>query len=80
MFLQELLICRIATYSLTALKGQEEPMHPCDEDMPTDGGTVLVPLYRGDVPMTRKMFAFWPESSDSSLQWEFADVLRQNIK
>ena len=54
--------------------------YPCDEDMPTDGGTVLVPLYHGDVPMTRKMFAFWPESSDSSLQWEFAEVLRENIK
>ena len=54
--------------------------YPCDEDMPTDGGMVLVPLYHGDVPMTRKMFAFWPESSDSSLQWEFAEALRQNIK
>ena len=54
--------------------------YPCDEDMPTDGGTVLVPLYRGDAPMTRKVFAFWPESSDSSLQWEFAEALRQSIK
>ena len=54
--------------------------YPCDEDMPTDSGTVLVPLYRGDAPMTRKIFAFWPESSDSSLQWEFAEALRQNIK
>lgn len=54
--------------------------YPCDEDMPTDGGTVLLPLYHGDAPMTRKMFAFWPKSSDSSLQWEFAALLRQNIK
>ena len=38
------------------------------------------PLYRGDAPMARKMFAFWPKSSVSSLQWEFAEVLRQNIK
>ena len=30
--------------------------------------------------MIRKMFAFRPESSDSSLQWEFAEVLRQHIK
>ena len=52
----------------------------CDADMPADGGTALVPLYRGDAPLTRKIFAFWPESSDSSLQWEFAEALRQNIK
>lgn len=54
--------------------------YPCDADMPADGGTVLLPLYRGDVPLTRKIFAFWPESSDSSLQWEFTEALRQNIK
>ena len=54
--------------------------YPCDADMLTDGGTVLLPLYRGDTPLTRKIFAFWPESSDSSLQWEFAEVLRENIK
>ncbi len=54
--------------------------YPCDVDMPTDGGTVLLPLYRGDAPLTRKIFAFWPESSDSSLQWEFTETLRQNIK
>ena len=54
--------------------------YPCDADMPTDGGTTLLPLYRGEVPLTRKIFAFWPENSDSSLQWEFAEALRQNIK
>ena len=54
--------------------------YPCDADMPTDGGTTLLPLFRGDTPLTRKIFAFWPESSDSSLQWEFAEALRQNIK
>ena len=54
--------------------------YPCDADMPTDGGTMLLPLYRGEAPLTRKIFAFWPESSDSSLQWEFAEVLQQNIK
>ena len=53
---------------------------PCDADMSTDGGTTLLPLYRDEVPLTRKIFAFWPESSDSSLQWEFAEELRQNIK
>ena len=54
--------------------------YPCDADMPTDGGTTLLPLYRGDVPLTRKIFAFWPETSDSSLQWEFTEALRQNVK
>ena len=54
--------------------------YPCDADMPTDGGTMLLPLYRGEASLTRKIFAFWPESSDSSLQWEFAEVLQQNIK
>ncbi len=54
--------------------------YPCDADMPADGGTVLLPLYRGDTRLARKIFAFWPESSDSSLQWEFAEALRQNIK
>ena len=54
--------------------------YPCDADMPTDGGTTLLPLFRGDASMTRKIFAFWPESRDSSLQWEFAEALRQNIK
>ena len=54
--------------------------YPCDADMPSDGGTVLLPMYRGGAPLTRKIFAFWPESSDSSLQWEFAEALRQNIK
>ena len=54
--------------------------YPCDGDMPTDGGTMLVPMYRGDAPMTRKIFAFWPESSDSSLQREFTETLRRSIK
>ena len=54
--------------------------YPCDGDMPAEEGTVLVPLYRGDTPMTRKMFAFWPESNDISLQREFTERLRRNIK
>lgn len=54
--------------------------YPCDGDMTTDGGTVLIPLYRGDAPMTRKMFAFWPECNDSSLQREFTETLRRSIK
>ena len=54
--------------------------YPCDGDMTTDGGTVLIPLYRGDAPMARKMYAFWPESSDSSLQREFTETLRRSIK
>ena len=54
--------------------------YPCDGDMPEDIGTALVPLMRGGSPMTRRMFAFWPESSDNSLQREFTDLLRKNIK
>lgn len=54
--------------------------YPCDGDMPTDGGTLLVPLYRGDTPMVRRMFAFWPLSFDSSLQREFTETLRRSIK
>lgn len=54
--------------------------YPCDEDMPADGGAALVPLMRGDSLMTRKMFAFWPQSSDISLQREFTELLKRNIK
>ena len=52
----------------------------CDGDMPAEGGTVLVPLYRGNMPVVRKMFAFWPQSNDSSLQREFTETLRHNLK
>lgn len=54
--------------------------YPCDEDMPAEGGTALAPLYGGEALVTRKMFAFRPESGDSSLQWEFAKAFHQNIK
>jgi len=50
---------------------------PCDHDMATKAGTVLLPLMRGEVPVTRKMFAFWLEARDSSLQWEFSAQLSQ---
>ena len=52
----------------------------CDGDMPAEGGTVLVPLYRGNMPVVRKMFAFWPQSNDSSLQREFTETLRHKLK
>lgn len=52
----------------------------CDGDMTCSEGSILVPLLRGGAPLTRKMFAFWPESSDSSLQWEFTQVLHRVIK
>ena len=52
----------------------------CDGDMPCPDGTVLLPVTRGGAPMTRKMFAFWPESRDSSLQWEFTQALHTVIK
>lgn len=48
---------------------------PCDHDMPASPGTALVPLTRGGAPLTRKMFTFWLESNDSSLQWEFSETL-----
>lgn len=54
--------------------------YPCDGEMPADGGTVLVPLLRGGEPLSRKMFAFWPESSDTSLQWEFTERLKEHFK
>ena len=54
--------------------------YPCDGGMDSGGGTILVPLCRGDAPMTRRMFAFWPQGSDSSLQREFTDRLRRSIQ
>ena len=50
---------------------------PC---IPAEGGTALVPLIRMGEPMTRRMFAFWPEIPDSALQWEFTNALREEIK
>ena len=52
---------------------------PCDHDLDAGPGTVLLPLTRGDAPLSRKMFAFWPEARDSSLQWEFAEVLSRHF-
>ena len=52
----------------------------CDADMPSGEGTALVPLYRGGAPLVRRIYAFWPESSDSSLQREFTALLRAGIK
>ena len=48
---------------------------PCDHDMACGEGMTLLPLLRGGAPLTRKMFAFWPETLDSSLQWEFSEIL-----
>ena len=53
---------------------------PCDHDMQARAGTVLLPLMRGEAPMTRKMFAFWLEERDSPLQWEFAALLERHFK
>ena len=52
---------------------------PCDRDMPLGGGTTLVPLTRDGAPLSRKMFAFWLEDRDSSLQWEFAEALSRHF-
>lgn len=53
---------------------------PCDRDMPCAAGMARLPLMRGGQPVTRRMFAFWPESVDSSLQWEFAEALATYFK
>ena len=52
---------------------------PCDHDMEARAGTVLLPLTRGEIPLTRKMFAFWLEERDSSLQWEFSALLSRHF-
>ena len=53
---------------------------PCDHDLPSLAGNVRVPVLRNRQPLTRKMFAFWPEEADFSLQGEFAEVLRQQLQ
>ena len=52
---------------------------PCDHDMEAGPGTVLLPLTRGEAPVTRKMFAFWLEERDSPLQWEFSSLLARHF-
>ena len=52
---------------------------PCDRDLAA-AGTALVPLTRGEAPVTRKMFAFWLEERDSPLQWEFSAMLARHFK
>ena len=51
---------------------------PCDRDLAA-AGTALVPLTRGEAPVTRKMFAFWLEERDSPLQWEFVSCLERHF-
>ncbi|MBQ9307925.1 MAG: LysR family transcriptional regulator [Clostridia bacterium] len=53
---------------------------PCDHDVPSQGGNVRLPILRSGVPLTRKMYAFWPEQADFSLQKEFSDMLRTHIQ
>lgn len=53
---------------------------PCDHDVPSLGGNVRLPILRGGAPLTRKMYAFWPEQKDFSLQREFSDMLRTHIQ
>ena len=53
---------------------------PCDHDVPSLGGNVRLPILRGGTPLTRKMYAFWPEQKDFSLQREFSDMLRTHIQ
>ncbi|MBQ8972954.1 MAG: LysR family transcriptional regulator [Clostridia bacterium] len=52
---------------------------PCDRDMPADSTLARVPLYRGDSPLTRRMFAFWPKSGDSALQRAFAEAVKRHF-
>ncbi|MBQ8161088.1 MAG: LysR family transcriptional regulator [Clostridia bacterium] len=53
---------------------------PCDQDVPAAGGNVRLPMLRGGVPLTRRMYAFWPKQADFSLQREFSDMLRTHIQ
>ena len=53
---------------------------PCDHDVPSLGSNVRLPLLRSGIPLTRKMYAFWPEQADFSLQGEFSDMLRTIIQ
>lgn len=52
---------------------------PCDRDIAAGPGTALVPMTKDGAPLTRKMFAFWLESNDSSLQWEFSEALARHF-
>ena len=51
----------------------------CDRDIAAGPGTALVPMTKDGAPLTRKMFAFWLESNDSSLQWEFSEALARHF-
>jgi len=53
---------------------------PCDHDLPSLAGNVRVPMLRKSLPLTRKMYAFWPEEVDFFLQGEFAEMLRSQIQ
>ena len=52
---------------------------PCDHDVPSLAGNVRMPILRNGSPFRRKMYAFWLEQNDSSLQREFAACVRQQI-
>ena len=52
---------------------------PCDHDVPSLAGNVRMPILRNGLPFRRKMYAFWLEQNDSSLQREFAACVRQQI-
>ena len=53
---------------------------PCDQDSLLLGSNVRLPILRNGVPLTRKMYAFWPEQADFSLQREFSNMLRTHIQ
>ena len=53
---------------------------PCDRDQEVGPGMALAPLMRGGEPVLRKMFAFWLEANDSSLQWEFSETLSRHFE
>lgn len=52
---------------------------PCDHDVPSIAGNVRIPILRNSSPLRRKMYAFWLEQHDFSLQKEFAACLRAQI-
>ena len=52
---------------------------PGDQDTPAVAGNIRLPILRSGLPLIRRMYAFWLEQNDSSLQREFAACLRRQL-
>ena len=54
--------------------------YPCDQDTALPPDMALLPIAREEgTPLTRRMFAFWPEQTSSALKHEFAEALVQHF-